>query len=476
MKSTVVLASLLIGWIALVSLVLTSLLDSDRDADIPGGTVSLTTSTVAAATAIVLEPVRSLDYSFAPLRTDHGAVPLRPRADPAMVVLEDGRVVIWGGRFEALNLGFPTLEDAYFNDGAVYDPSSRSWEMMSDTDLPAASLNSPFGLAVDDRVYWFSDRHTASWDPVSNTWESLASAPRPVAHAVWDGSRIISLSAHAMYDPREDEWVPLAASLATIADLDAKLIHLGGELIAAVGIRDAVSLHRLTAEDQWELVSRFELRGSVYGFDISVHESTAYLVTARGMTIRYNFDTDVWSPHQRLPLPTIPQLFQVKSTSIGPIWFGGGTAIRLNDPSLLPVPDPAGRFWRVGGGAGVWGIAQEGMTLKLFHFDASEIPSQQIVGFGLFTLDVSDLEVSIEQEPLSTILPNQSVVKFNLVFSKGSCEISIFERLVDIDQDPTPTLTASLTCPDERLVRQAQSRVGRYGTDWAHSRARHPRE
>ena len=473
MKSTLSLVALLIGGAAVVLLVLAGLLDSDTVADNPDEATLHATSTVGATTAIVLEPVEPFDYSFAPLRTDQGAVPLRLRTDPAMVVLEDGRVAVWGGHFEAANQGFPNLEDAYFNDGAVYDPPSRSWEMMSDTDLPAASSGSPFGLAVDDRVYWFSDRHTASWDAVSNTWESLAPAPRPVEDAVWDGSRIISLSARAMYDPLEDEWVPLADSLATIAELEAQLVQVGEKLVAAVGSGDVVSLHRPTADDEWEIVSRVELRGSVHGFDVSSHEGIVYLVNATGMTTRYNFDTDVWSPHQRLPLPTIPQHSRVRSTSIGPIWFGGGATIRLNDPSLLPAPDPTGTIWRAGGGAEVWGIGQEATTLKLFSFDASRLPSRQIVGFDTFSLDISDLEVSIEQEPLSTILPNQSAVKFNLVFSTGSCEVAVVERLVDIDQDLVPTLTASLACPDERLVRQAQSRVGRHGTDWEHSKARY---
>ena len=172
--------------------------------------------------------------------------------------------------------------------------------MMSDTDLPAASSGSPFGLAVDDRVYWFSDRHTASWDAVSNTWESLAPAPRPVEDAVWDGSRIISLSARAMYDPLEDEWVPLADSLATIAELEAQLVQVGEKLVAAVGSGDVVSLHRPTADDEWEIVSRVELRGSVHGFDVSSHEGIVYLVNATGMTTRLQLR------HRRLVTTSAP--------------------------------------------------------------------------------------------------------------------------------------------------------------------------
>ena len=446
-KSTVFIVAFLIGGLAAGWLVLVGL-----------------PSPAPAADNTVLNFATNADYSHAPFEVDHGAVPLSLRTGSAMVALQDNRVAIWGGNFEAANLGFPNLEDASLGDGVVYDPLNGSWEMMSNTDLLTASPVAPFGLAGDDRVFWFSGTQAASWDPATNTWAAMAPAPHPVVDAIWDGGRIVSLSAQAMFDPLEDEWLPLAGSLAALAEQQAQLIGEGRHLAAVVASGDAVSLHTRNTNGEWVFVSRVELGGSVYGFDVTSHEGSVYLVSATGMATRYNLDNAVWAAPQRLPLPVIPQFSQVRPTSIGPVWFGGGAAIRLNDPSLLPVPEPTGRSWAAVVGTEVWGIGhatttQQVPALQLFNFDASNLLDPQFVGFDTFSLDISDLAVSIKQTPLSTVLPNQSAIKFNLRFPEGVCEITVTERVAITDQNPVQELAASLVCPNERLTRQTQSRV-----------------
>ena len=471
-RAVVLVITLLLGAaFAAVAYAIDSMLASDMVATTPkvdqpptqSPTTPSTPSTAGSTTDIVattLELDQPVSSPFAPLRTAHDPGPLGIRTNPAVVVLTDGRVAIWGGEFEAANLGFPDLEDAYFNDGAVYDPFSQSWTMMTETDLPATSSGPPFGLVAGDRVFWFSDRHGASWNPDSNAWKSLAPAPGPVGRSVWDVDRVISLGAGAMYDPTKDEWRPLPASWATVLDSGAELIKLRGRLVAATGKGDAVTLHRLTNDDRWEIVSSAELNGSVSGFTVASHEDVAYLVSATGTTIQYNFDTGVWSPPKRLPLPSIPRYFKVVATSLGPVWFGGGTAIRLNDPSLLPVPDQAGLHSLAGGRTEVWGFGLAGKTQTLVNFDVTRLPSQQIVGFDAFALEVSDLEFGIEQEPLSTVLTNQSAIKFNLRFATGSCELTVVERLsLEPTLGPTLRLEATLRCSDGQLVSDVQSRI-----------------
>ena len=115
-------------------------------------------------------------------------------------------------------------------------------------------------------------------------------------------------------------------------------------------------------------------------------------------------------------------------------------------------------------GTEVWGMPRSDkpnkfQPLKLFNFDASNLLDPQFVGFDTFALDISDLAVNIKQTPLSTVLPNQSAIKFNLRFPEGVCEITVTERVAITDQNPVQELAASLSCPNERLTRQTQSRV-----------------
>ena len=460
-KATLLLITLLLGGVAaFVAYTIDSKLASDKvattpEVDQPTPSTTGATSEIVATTLEFAGPASS---PFAPLRTAHDGGPLRRRTGSAVVVLTDGRVAIWGGHFEAANLGFPDLEDAYFNDGAIYDPFSQSWTMMAETDLPAASWGQ-VGLNVGDRVLWFSDRYGASWDPHSNTWKSLVPAPGRVGRAVWYVDRVISLAASATYDPIKDEWHPLPASWAAVVDSGAELVQLRGRLVAATGNGDVVTLHRLTNDDQWEIVSSAELDGSVSGFIVASHEDVAYLVSATGTTIQYNFDTDVWSPPRRLPLPMIWGPFRVVATSLGPVWFGEGAVIRLNDPSLLPVPNlgPLGSL--TGARTEVWGFAleaNEARTPTLISFDISGLRNQQFVGFGAFSLDVTDLEFTIEQEPPETLVtgpPYRSAIKFNLMFTTGSCELGLVERL------SPPILDASLTCSDGQLLSDLRSRI-----------------
>ncbi|MCQ3814342.1 MAG: hypothetical protein KTU85_07985, partial [Acidimicrobiia bacterium] len=243
-------------------------------------------SPAPAADNTVLNFETAVDYPHAPFEVDHGAGPLSLRTGSAMVALQDNRLAIWGGNFEAANLGFPNREDASLGDGVVYDPLNGSWEVMSSTDLLTGSPVAPFGLAGDDRVFWFSGTQAASWEPATNTWAAMAPAPHPVVDAVWDGGRIVSLSAQAMFDPLEDEWLPLAGSLAALAEQQAQLIGVGRQFAVVVASGDEVSLHARNTNGAWEFVSRVELEGSVYGFDVSSHDGTVYFVSATGMTTR----------------------------------------------------------------------------------------------------------------------------------------------------------------------------------------------
>ena len=129
--------------------------------------------------------------------------PIAGRTEHA-VLWTGSKVLIWGGRGEE---HYDDLQNVwviqFHDDGALFDPTSWTWEPVAPAPLSKRSQTfAAWSTTTNEALIWgggggalpsFNDG--ARYDPSSNTWEMLPAAPsedgRRSGATVWDGSRMI---------------------------------------------------------------------------------------------------------------------------------------------------------------------------------------------------------------------------------------------------------------------------------------------
>jgi hypothetical protein len=155
--------------------------------------------------------------------------PLEPRALIASA-WTGSELLVWGGWSGTYGYEFA---EAFFGDGAAYDPASDSWRT-----LPAAPIEARAPLSVwtgREMLVWGTSlrvedrpRDGAAYDPATDSWRLIAEAPIELtdATAVWTGTEMIVFGAAlhggnipetptaigAAYDPASDSWRQLPES------------------------------------------------------------------------------------------------------------------------------------------------------------------------------------------------------------------------------------------------------------------------
>lgn len=181
------------------------------------------------------------------------AAPIVPRQG-ASTVWTGTELLVWGGESGANG-------DVLHNDGAAYNPTTRTWRV-----LPAGPLSAREGQSAvwtgTEMIIWggydtisASNFHVvadgAAYDPSTNTWRLLPAAPlsiRADALAAWTGSEMIILGGHpavetdtlrgvtdgAAYDPATGQWQRLPVPTPPDGhQLNwAAAVQTGGQLLA----------------------------------------------------------------------------------------------------------------------------------------------------------------------------------------------------------------------------------------------------
>jgi len=108
--------------------------------------------------------------------------PLTPRGGAA-AVWTGSEVLFWGGVLPA-PAGRVTPGSVAT---AAYRPGTNSWRTLAPAPLPPTAF--PMGFWTGDRVVLFSGLHAASYDPSTNKWQRLPSAVLPSHLPGWDVQR-----------------------------------------------------------------------------------------------------------------------------------------------------------------------------------------------------------------------------------------------------------------------------------------------
>jgi N-acetylneuraminic acid mutarotase len=133
------------------------------------------------------------------------------------------RMIIWGGCQEGTSTIYACGGDSYFNDGAIYDPSSDSWKKIANKNAPRAraeplaiwTANKGMPQFINKMILWggchkndacelrFNDG--AIYDPASDSWDTITGSERIAARVhhggVWTGKRLVVWGGHPNIDP-----------------------------------------------------------------------------------------------------------------------------------------------------------------------------------------------------------------------------------------------------------------------------------
>ena len=142
-------------------------------------------------------------------------------------------MIVWGGWNDHFD-----PDDEYFNDGARYDPVSRTWSVLSSDGAPSARYSHAAVWTGSEMIVWggwignqFSGSFLndgARYNPADDTWTPMSSSvlsARRNPTVIWTGSEMIIwggrgvggiggsfLNDGARYNPANDTWTPISSS------------------------------------------------------------------------------------------------------------------------------------------------------------------------------------------------------------------------------------------------------------------------
>jgi hypothetical protein len=155
----------------------------------------------------------------------------------AEVVFIDGKMLVWGGSTWTSESG-----SIYYNDGAIYDPDTDVWTLMTTAGAPEGRVHHALYSLVDNTVtVWGGSGEEgylndgAVYDLVENIWTPISSvnAPDPrtfFAHAggngkliIWGGAgleNVVPSVSGGVYDQLTDTW----SATSTVSMPDTRLL------------------------------------------------------------------------------------------------------------------------------------------------------------------------------------------------------------------------------------------------------------
>jgi hypothetical protein len=160
------------------------------------------------------------------------------RAWPTAVTLRDGRVLVAGGAFQPM-----------YHSAEIYDPATGGWTRTADSsaphsNAPAIVLGDGRVLLVGGNIYLFPHDGGEIYDPIADRWTETSAMPSALLGvsqsvvALRDGRILVvggrDVSAAAIYNPGNDTWTPVTppralrndAGMVTLAD--GRVLVAGG--------------------------------------------------------------------------------------------------------------------------------------------------------------------------------------------------------------------------------------------------------
>lgn len=262
--------------------------------------------------------------------------PLDVRWDVA-ITWTGAELVVWGGDVEAANMGVSGPDRSY-DDGAAFDPATRTWRLLSTSPLePAQYDDRPVAATTDAGVVVVRGRSTAVWNPTDDTWRKLDDAPAPVDDLLSTGALAITSTGNAILDLATGRWHELPAPPVELARPTSA--WTGRELIVVGGPRSPFTSAAAIAYDiesnEWRQLA--DPPGDLHAEALSASWDGDRLVVVNYdmRAVTYDPSTDTWTD-----LPPVPARFYEWTPSVRSV---GGTSVVFMAAAVV-VLDEADRW------------------------------------------------------------------------------------------------------------------------------------
>lgn len=272
--------------------------------------------------------------------------PLSPRYGAAVVDLDDGRVLVWGGETD-VNFGFES--NTTFADGAVYDTSTSEWTSISDSPITSHADRGAVAEFTGTEVIALGGRSTASWNPLDGRWRERPPAPGDMVQAVWTGDALIAWESWtianvdpiwASFDPVSDVWSeieppPVSVERETAVWSGEELIVVGHPA-GARGYLPAEGAAYNPRTRTWRPLPTAPVDSQALG--------SAWL-SNRMLTVNYDMGAAEYDPRSDTwrELPQVPGAFSengvvMVASDERAIVLAGGVWLHTRDRRWVPIP------------------------------------------------------------------------------------------------------------------------------------------
>ena len=341
--------------------------------------------------------------------------PLVPR-EGAATAWTGTEFVVWGGN----DLGVQGGEA--HNDGAAYDPATRTWRMMAPAPLPGGRAT--MAWTDEELLVWVVEDDVgsgtgpqavrwpgAAWNPETDTWRELASAPRgrieftdsPSAdrEVIWTGGLAIAPGLNAAYDPSADAWTELPERPSGTSVSDA--VWDGERLVLLAGGNGPlvpVSLAFSPTSGRWTelVVPEWPNDGvsAAWGNALVISDEGVIAVSSKLHSHRLGFGAEEWEPMESLPFHT--------GNGHAMAAVVGDTVMAMHAQGSTGLLRPDGRWALAESAPGFGELVGGGDVAFLWRStaDTANFPDAPLSEFRLFAppaLDGNDLAV-MDQVPL----------------------------------------------------------------------------
>lgn len=304
-----------------------------------------------------------------------------------------GKVFVWGGIGAASQL---------LTDGALYEPSTNSWSLISTQGAPSGRALATAVWTGTSVVVWgggnvqgnadFNDG--GRYDPLTNSWTPLPStgapAARRAAFGVWTGSRVLFVGGFTgsaptpassqihLYDPQTGAWTQGSSTAEPPSLLHPSIAFAAGDLHVyggrPGGNGQAHDYYRYrVGDDAWaKLANGPNQRHSALG----VHDGASFVVWGGRMNQSLLANGKRTNPaSQWVDLATAPAGFGARAAP----WREHGHAVRVASSTVLLV-----------GGVNTTGVVQKQAALCNTATDTwTELPAfgphEHLFGVGVWT-------------------------------------------------------------------------------------------
>jgi hypothetical protein len=374
----------------------------------------------------------------------------RQRTQP---VWTGDEIVIWGGYDEGRN--------RVFADGAAFNPTNRTWRVLS-----SSPFNDPgdttLSVWAGDRVVFVTGNQAASWLPQSNRWERLPdlTGAKASGKLIWTGDVVIAAGNNVALRLGDANWRSLPEPPLRLARVDYD--WTGTALLVTGASAGTVHIQQYDPQrNVWDSLPASDL--SATATDASWNGKELIVVNYDNSAAAYDPTLRRWRNLVRIPARFMENIPTVVATPTLTAAFMAQTIAILDERNEW-TPLPYNDFTRAGQGlvstidGSIWSVGidpreDNGYTAVSFN-PSREIAALKAVQVGVATVELGAF--TYQGARFDGKAPGPETTTVRLLSSAGVCAVTSTYVGSDPIRTGTPT-SVSIAGNKEIAARQVSA-------------------